>query len=73
MRVGCRENSQETAPSSVGIRYHLQEHLVAAGNQGSGLESPAEAAEPLPADMAAVNIHIVIAAQVVIFQVYKAE
>lgn len=73
MRVGRREHSQETAPSSVGIRYHLQEHLVAAGNQGSGLESPAEAAEPLPADMSAVNIHIVIAAQVVIFQVYKAE
>lgn len=73
MWVGSRENSQETTPSSVGIRYHLQEHLVASGNQGSGLECPTEATKSLPADMAAVNIHIVIAAQVVTFQVNIAE
>lgn len=71
--VGGRENSQEAAPSCVGIRYHLQEHLVAHGNQGSWLECPTEATKSLPVDMAAVDIHIVIAAQVVILQVNKAE
>lgn len=73
MWVGGRENSQEATPSGVGIRYHLHEHLVARGNQGSWLERPTEAAEPLPADMAAVHIHIVVAAQVVALQVYGAE
>lgn len=73
MWVGSRENSQEATPSGVGIRHHLHEHLVARGNQGSWLERPTEAAEPLPADMAAVNIHIVIATQVVALQVNRAE
>ncbi len=73
MWVGSRENSQETTPSCVGIRYHLHEHLVARGNQGPRLERPTEAAEPLPIDMAAVNIHIVITAKVVALQVDKAE
>lgn len=73
MWVGRRENSQEATPSSVGIRYHLQEHLVAHGNQGSWLERPTEATKSLPVDMAAVDIHIVITAQVVVLQVNKAE
>lgn len=73
MRVGGGENSQEATPSGVGIRHHLHEHLVARGNQGPWLERPAEAAEPLAADMAAVNIHIVVAAQVVALQVNGAE
>lgn len=73
MWVGSRENSQEATPSSVGIRYHLQEHFVASGNQGSWLEGPTEATKSLPIDMATVNIHIVIAAQVVALQVNKTE
>lgn len=73
MWVGSRENSQEATPSGVGIRYHLQEHLVAHRNQGSWLECPTEATKSLPIDMAAVDIHIVIAAQVVVLQVNKAE
>lgn len=73
MWVGSRENSQEATTSGVGIRYHLHEHLVARGNQGSWLERPTEATEPLPIDMATVNIHIVVAAQVVALQVNKAE
>lgn len=73
MGVGCRENSQETTPSGVCIRYHLQEHLVARGNQSSWLECPTEATKSLPIGMAAVNIHIVVTAQVVTLQVNKAE
>lgn len=73
MWVGSRENSQEATPSGVGIRYHLHEHLVACGNKGSWLERPTEATKSLPTDMATVNIHIVIAAQVVALQVNKAE
>lgn len=73
MRVGSRENSQEAAASCVGIRYHLQEHLVAHGNQSSRLERPTEATKSLPAGMAAVDIHIVVAAQVVVLQVDRAE
>lgn len=73
MWVGSRENSQKATPGCVGIRYHLQEHLVASGHQSSWLEGPTESAKSLPMDMAAVNVHIVIAAQVVILQVNKAE
>lgn len=73
MGVGSRENSQETTPGCVRIRNHLQEHLVARGNQSPWFECPTEAAESLSIGMAAVNIHIVIAAQVVTLQVNKAE
>lgn len=73
MWVGCRENSQEAAAGRVGVGHHLQEHLVAGGDQGAGLERAAEAAEPLPADVTAVNVHVVVAAQVVALQVNKAE
>lgn len=71
--MGSREHSQEATPSCVGIRYHLQEHLVAYGNQGSWLKCATEATKPLPVDMAAVHIHIVITAQVVTLQVNEAE
>lgn len=73
MWVGCRENSQEAAAGRVGVGHHLQEHLVARGDQGPGLERAAEAAQPLPADVTAVNVHVVVATQVVILQVNKAE
>lgn len=65
MRVCRRENSEEAAASGVGIRHHLQEHLVARGNKGPWLERPTEATKPLPIDMSAVHIHVVIATQVV--------
>lgn len=73
MWVGCRENSQKAAAGRVGVRQHLQEHLVASGDQGPGLERATEAAEPLPVDVTAVNVHVVVAAQVVALQVNKAE
>lgn len=73
MWVSWGENSQEAAPSCVGIGHHLQEHLVAHRNKGSWLERPTEATESLPIGMATVNIHIVVAAQVVVLQVNKAE
>lgn len=73
MWVSSRENSQEATPGRVGVRHHLHEHLVARGNQGPRLERPTEASEPLPADMATVHIHIVVAAQVVTLQVDGAE
>lgn len=73
MWMGSRENSKEATPSGVGIRYHLHEHLVARGNQGSGLERTTEATQSLSTDMATVNIHIVIAAKVVALQVDEAE
>lgn len=73
MGMGSRENGQEATPGRVGIRHHLQEHLVARRNQGSGLERPTEAAESLPVGMPAVNVHIVVAAQVVTLQVNEAE
>lgn len=73
MWVGCRENRQEAAASRVGVGHHLQEHLVARGDQGAGLERATEATEPLPVDVTAVNVHVVVAAQVVALQVNKAE
>lgn len=73
MWVGRRENSQEAAAGRVGVGHHLQEHLVAGGDQSPGLERAAEAAEPLPVGVTAVNIHVVVATQVVILQVNKAE
>lgn len=73
MRVGGWEHCQEATPSGVGIRYHLQEHLVACGNQGSWPERPTEATKSLSIDMATVNIHVVVAAQVVTLQVNEAE
>lgn len=73
MCMGSRENSQEATPSSVGIGYHLQEHLVACGNKGSWLERSTEATQSLSIDMAAVDIHIIIAAQVVVLQINEAE
>lgn len=71
--VGCRENSQKAAAGRVGVGQHLQEHLVAGGDQGPGFERAAEAAEPLAVDVPAVNVHVVVAAQVVALQVNKAE
>lgn len=65
MWVGCRENSQEPAAGRVGVGHHLQEHLVARGDQGAGLECATEATEPLPVDVTAVNINVVVATQVV--------
>lgn len=73
MWVGCRENSQKAAAGRVGVGHHLQEHVVACGDQGTGLERATEATEPLPVDVTAVNIHVVVAAQVVALQVNKAE
>ena len=73
MRMCSRENGQEATAGRVGIRHHLQDHLVARGDQGPWLEGPTEAAEPLAAGMPAVNIHVVVAAQVVTLQVNEAE
>lgn len=73
MWVGGREHGQEATPGRVGIRYHLQKHLVACGHQGARLECATKSTESLSIGMATVNINIVIAAQVVVLQVNKAE
>lgn len=63
--VGSRVHSQEAAASCIGIRDHLYKHLVACRNKGSWPECPTEAAETLSLGMATINIHIIVAAQVV--------
>lgn len=73
MRVCSGEDRQESTSSCVGIRHHLQQHLVAHGHQGPWFERPTEAAEPLSIEMATINVHIVVAAQVVTLQVDEAE
>lgn len=64
---------QEATPSCVCIRYHLDEHLVARGDEGARSESPAETSEALSTSMPAVNVHVVVATEVVILQVDEAE
>lgn len=63
----------EATPSSVCIRHHLDKHLVARGDERTGSESPTEASEALAVCMPAVDVHVVVAAQVVILQVNEAE
>lgn len=73
MRVSGREDGEEATPGRVGVGYHLQQHLVARRDERSRLEGPAEAAESLATDVSAVNIHVVIATEVVILQIDGAE
>lgn len=73
MRVSGGEHCQEATAGSVGIRHHLNEHLVPRGHESSGPECPAEAAQALSVHMPAVNVHVVVAAQVVAFEIEEAE
>lgn len=63
--VGSRVHSQEAAASCIGIRYHLYKHLVVCRNKGSWPECPTEPSKTLSIGMATINIHIIVAAQVV--------
>ena len=73
MWLGSRVNCQEATSSCVGIRHHLEEHLVSRGDQCTGPERATEAPQALAANMAAVHIDVVVATQVVAFQVDRAK
>lgn len=73
MWVCSRVHCQEATPSGVCIRHHLDQHLVARGDERTGSKSPTEASEALAVGMPAVDVHVVVAAQVVILQVNEAE
>lgn len=59
----------EAAAGCVGVRDHHDLHPVATGDQRGGPGGAAEAPEPLTADEAVVDVHVVVSAQGVVLQV----